>query len=467
MNTVDFLFVYEVKARELESICLLGAYLRKRGYSVAYINSWESLMHPPRKYVAKVLVLSACYDDGTYAYFAGHALKFDKAVNLQWEQVLCNLYLHSQLPTSWDFSGIALHTRHVCWGERERERLISCFGVDALCTKTLGYLPLDFYRPELHSLLIRRETLFKQYGLDPAKRTLLFVSSFSTVGLPKEYLAIGNADDTNMLCDISARSQADLLEWFRKILEKHPELQILYRYHPTEANNPDIKAMADTFPGFFALNKEGIRHWIWACDAVYNWTSTSMVEMYMSGKPTFVLRPIPLPERLDMPIFSVCDCIDSYEDFEASAFSERVTFPIPEENLLQYYDIQPTPSYIRIGDWLIATLQDPTYRSPPVERTIFDPEIPPLQKMGERIKDSAPFRKVAQAIITRNPDSRLSQKLKRIERATDIRLQKHKEEQAFRERVSAYGEEKYRQNRASHQEIEEMLERFTNAIGGK
>ena len=34
MRDVDFLFVYEVKNREMDSICLVGAYLEEKGYKL-------------------------------------------------------------------------------------------------------------------------------------------------------------------------------------------------------------------------------------------------------------------------------------------------------------------------------------------------------------------------------------------------------------------------------------------------
>ena len=57
----DILFTYEVRNRELDSICLLGAYLEKKGYRVGYINTWDSMYHWTPEYRAKVIVVPACY----------------------------------------------------------------------------------------------------------------------------------------------------------------------------------------------------------------------------------------------------------------------------------------------------------------------------------------------------------------------------------------------------------------------
>ena len=45
MREVDFLFVYEVRNREMDAVCLVGAYLEEKGYRVGYINTWDRLYH--------------------------------------------------------------------------------------------------------------------------------------------------------------------------------------------------------------------------------------------------------------------------------------------------------------------------------------------------------------------------------------------------------------------------------------
>ena len=53
-NYVDFLFVYEIKAREVENDALIAYELRKRGYSCAFVNTWKSLEKLlPKKIISK------------------------------------------------------------------------------------------------------------------------------------------------------------------------------------------------------------------------------------------------------------------------------------------------------------------------------------------------------------------------------------------------------------------------------
>ena len=45
MRKYDFLFLYEVKNRELESLCLLKYELERRGYSVAIVQVLICIEH--------------------------------------------------------------------------------------------------------------------------------------------------------------------------------------------------------------------------------------------------------------------------------------------------------------------------------------------------------------------------------------------------------------------------------------
>ena len=84
----DFLFIYESKVRELESVCLIGQELEKRGYSVALLCWWEPLTNEsfvPVK--TKVLLAHAAYNDHSLMNELSYVDGMTKVINLQWEQI--------------------------------------------------------------------------------------------------------------------------------------------------------------------------------------------------------------------------------------------------------------------------------------------------------------------------------------------------------------------------------------------
>ena len=364
---VDFLFIYETRNREIDSICLLGAYLEEKGYRVGYINTWDSMYHRHPEYRTGTALLSACYGDGEYAFFTGHALKFEKVVNLQWEQVIMNGVAFSKGKTDWDYSGEALRTRHVSWGENNRDYLHDKFGIDYAMTRVCGYLPLDFYREELRGATAERDALFSRFGLDPKRKTLLFISSFAEAGKPVSEAAVVDDDEQESRENILLQetSQQILLDWFRQLIRDEEGIQVVYRPHPAEANNPAVLRCAREVPDFHVIQQESIRNLIMNCDILCNWQSTSMIELYTAGKKALILRPKEIPFKRAMPIFEEghFTAVKTYGELLAGVREEHPAFPVEEDRLLRFYSVTDRPAYERVGQYLIDTLQDPDYRS--------------------------------------------------------------------------------------------------------
>ena len=368
VKEVDFLFVYEVRNRELDSICLLGAWLEKKGYRVAYVNSWDNLYNFRPEYRTKVAVIPACYTSGAYTFFTGQqALSFEKAVDLQWEQVLVNMVTQSTVQTGWDFRGEALETRHVSWGENNRDYVHGRYGMGLDKLRVCGYLPLDFYREELRAATADRAELFTRYSLDPEKKTVLFISSFAEAGKPESELELLDGDRNELMENIrlQEKSQETILAWFRKLAKEDGSLQIVYRPHPAEANKPEFAESTKGLPNFHVIGGESIRNWILNCDILCNWQSTSMIELYAAGKPTLILRPAEIPFRLAIPIFEEghYTAVRTYEELAEGIRAERADFPIEKDLLLRFYSITDRPAYERVGQYLIETMEDDGYHS--------------------------------------------------------------------------------------------------------
>lgn len=383
MRDVDFLFVYDVKNREFENISLLGAELERRGYKVGFQSFWHSYTHRfYTKYRTKVAVLATCYKDTVYRTFTGFVSAFDKVVNLQWEQVPPNNVLEGETPeqwanADWNSSGVLQHNvRYVSWGEQNRKRLLNVVGVEPANVTVTGYVTLDFYRWPLNNMLISRDKLFARYGLDPKKRTALFISSFVFAKMPK--LNSVSPLMTDQAIDIfrtaSIDSQSAFLTWAKQLLAEPDaeNVQIIYRPHPSEMKNPELQAMQRTTRGFFCIPDEAIKHWLNACDVIYNWNSTSAIEAYFSGKPTFVIRPVFMPRSSAMPIFNNCSFVRTFEEFRQTLYygddpQVQAQYSMDINLLNEWYSVGETPAYIRVCDMLEQTIKDDGFHSPVLE----------------------------------------------------------------------------------------------------
>lgn len=458
---VDFVFEYEVKPRELNNLCLVAAYLKNKGYSVAFVNSWESLYHKPRAYCATVAIISACYNDGTYDFFTGLIASYKKVVNMQWEQVAANGYYQKRDDKAYVYQGAGVHTRHVCWGEKEKNWLMASFGVEEDCLKVVGYLPLDFYRDELRPLMPSREQIFKQYGLDPSKKTLLFVSSFVAIDLP-ETEGHGNETMFTVNAQISYKSQKILLSWFEQLVQEDPDVQIIYRYHPAERNSRTVQNLVASNKNIYAIAELPISNWIMACDKIYNWCSTSMVEMMISGKDTYLCRPVSVPQIIDYSYFQNAHTITSYEEFvQTVRETQMASFPVEPQQVMQWYDIQAAPAYQRLGDWLIETYYEKKYISRVSNNNV---HLFAAKKKAKRIiKRAIVYTKMAELCIAHLDENALTKRLKRIQ--ADI-LVEDAHRQAVREK-DGYIQSKYRLNSAAEEEINKTIEQYQKLIAQK
>jgi len=163
---LDYLFVYEHKARELESVCLLKAALELRGYSCEIIQlhnfSFKTLnfryFNKP-----KVIIVFALYNNKS---FVGHVIDFvgysKKVVNLQWEQIISDKYIKLGLHNP---KGLAALATHICWGENSFKRLINNGVKNAVIA---GAIHLDFLRNDFRDFYKTREELCDEFNIDGA-----------------------------------------------------------------------------------------------------------------------------------------------------------------------------------------------------------------------------------------------------------------------------------------------------------
>ena len=365
MKKVDFLFIYEVRNRELENICLLAAELEKRGYTTAFVNSWYASSNVIPDYEAEVVVVSACYSSNTYTFFTKFVTSFKKVVNMQWEQILHNGYVESPGTTSWDFWGESLKTRHVCWGENTKNRLMAKFGVPEEFLRVCGCIPLDFYRSEFRGRFIPREKLFRDNGLDTEKTTMLFISSFSFTSLPLNTRPKSSVDFSDVHAKSVVDSQKEIAAWMEKACREYPDIQFIYRAHPAEAQAEFLLNLERENKNFFCLSKEPIKHWIMACDKIYNWTSTAAAEVYVSGKQSFVVEPVPLDHRVTYRLFENIDSIKDYDSFKASLELplDAKAQPVDDALMNECYNQTDVPNYKRVADMMVETFHSTTYKS--------------------------------------------------------------------------------------------------------
>lgn len=349
---LDFLILYEHKVRELDNICLLKSELEKRGYSVEFhqIDALKRLKFflakKPKVVLGTALANNKRIND--YVYSTVGSIK--KIVNLQLEQVISPKWESTNvfIPT-----GDGLKITHICWGKESYERLIK-YGVRnaVIC----GAIQTDFFRNEFFDYYSEKEEIFTEFNLDDKKRTVLYISSFSPTTMTEEeydyYEKLGGVklDD---LRNAFMESKVETISWIEIFLRQYPNIVFIYRPHPNEREDLKLKTLEEEYSNFRVISNLSVKQWIKIVDKVYTWISTSIVEAYFASVHCEIIRPIGVPEYIDIPFYKNSRQIRTLEDFLASANVDSNINPLNEEEIWHRYDYNYNkPSFKRICDLL-------------------------------------------------------------------------------------------------------------------
>ena len=358
---LDFLILYEHTVREYESDLLLKLELERRGYT-AEIRQLLDEKQPRlfRKDKPKVLVASCMYDnEGINSHVYNNVGRCDKIVNLHWEQMLSD----TQEQGDWfNMSGNAKRCVQTCWGKRTAARL-QAHGMAARNTPVTGAVMMDFLRPEFNGYFKTKDALCREFGLDPAKQLHLYISSFGYASMSEaevdELSKMAGTDFTGF-AKTNRVSMAQTLSWFERYLAAHPEVELVYRRHPSEWNSPALEALAQKCPNFHVIFADSVKQWIVAADTISIWMSTAIAEVAMAGKTCHILRPVPIEHEYDPVIYKGADFITDYDAFVAAMAAPQPPFPIQKEVIEGYFDPGDTPAYRRMADLL-----EDVYKNPP------------------------------------------------------------------------------------------------------
>lgn len=358
---LDFLILYEHTVREYESDLLLKLELERRGYQVEI----RQLLDPKYRRLfgqdkPEVLVASCMYDnEAINSHVYNNIGRCDKIVNLHWEQMLSD----TQEEGDWfNMNGNAKRCIQTCWGKRTAARL-QAHGMDPKNTPVTGAVMMDFLRPEFKGYFKDKAALCREFGLDPDKKLHLYISSFGYASMSEEEVAelsrMAGTDFTGFAAT-NRISMDQTLRWFDTYLGDHPEVELVYRRHPSEWNSPALEELTRKRPNFHVIFADSVKQWIVAADSISIWMSTAIAEVYMAGKSCHILRPVPIEHEYDPVIYKGARYVTSYEEFCTAMAQSDPPFPIRREVIEGYFDPSPRPAYLRMADLL-----EQVYREPP------------------------------------------------------------------------------------------------------
>jgi surface carbohydrate biosynthesis protein len=353
-------------------MCLVKNELERRGYVVGITTTYDEqrMRFMDRRWPTVVLTPALYGESNLFAFVYWIAGACRKVVNIQWEQALTNQD-ESDPSFFQNPKGAARHAVHLCWGEQPRQRLVRA-GVPDHKAVTVGPPQMDALRPDMRAMHKSREQLAALTGLDSEREWIVFTSSFSFVNMTQEEFETELKSIGPSLRDfvqVSVASQKAILDWFVQASRAFPEKIFIYRPHPSESAAPWLEALADAHENFRVIGDFSVRQWFVCADRVFTWYSTSAAEAHFAGKACAVLRPVPIPEPLDVSIFRGAKMIERVDQFLDSLAGRDSSFTLDSQLLAQYFDVDPKrPSYQKICDLLEDVLRTNRYDMPPISR---------------------------------------------------------------------------------------------------
>lgn len=366
MRQLDFLFVYEHKVRELENLCLIKYELDRRGYKteIRYIEDAENELAVKPFIYTKVLLVMACYDNHALAWQIKNYVKFDKVIDMQWENIVYPKDEEREGAFK-NYKEIGKVVPHVSWGQQNVKRLLEAAHLDKKMVKLTGHVGMDFLREPLCRYYLSREELFQKYDLPIGSKAIFFASPYYGDSLSQEYIddmcaRFGEnwTDYYKFMCD----SQHIVLKWFEKICAENPDILVIFRPHP---GHPSLMAqkIAERCSNFRIIAGESVKQWIVTCDKVYTGNSSVIVEAFFARKMCQLLFPLPVTEGFELKLISGSRMLTDYEQLRQSILAKAEEFPTPQSNIEEIYLIDwNTPSYIKFADMAEEVLKDDSYK---------------------------------------------------------------------------------------------------------
>ena len=253
----------------------------------------------------------ACYDNTTIEWHTKKYVKFDKIIDLQWENIVFPMDEKNKKAYK-NYSGVAKDVVRVSWGEMNRKRMLEVAKMDPKKVKLIGHVGMDFLREQLRGYYLTKEEVLKDYDIPADKKIFLFVSPYFSDHHTEAYLTemCGRFGEgwRYYYQDCMLPSKKIILDWMSMICEEREDIVFVYRPHPGEESE-QADAMTRKYSNFKMIGDKSVKQWILISDKVYTGNSSTFVEAFLGRKMCYLLFPIPVPEDYELAFFREADKI--------------------------------------------------------------------------------------------------------------------------------------------------------------
>ena len=302
MTYVDIIYFFEHAARELDVACLFK-YYAERDYGVSVeLCQWPCRgTYALKNFVPKMVILPFCYQEMSHNFCL---LEWRDAIyfNLSWEELFYPGNATAKTPRN-DFA--TKHVLHHAWSNEYAE-FLKGNGVPENHIYINGNPTYALYQEPYRHYYMGREQLADKFGLDAHKKWIFFPENYNWAFysdyMLERFIQSGQSpEQVAAMKNFCSQSFEAVVEWCSSIVEQEG-VELILRPRPATHIEDFSKAVAATLGnvpnGIHILQDQTVREWILASDMIVSSHSTSLIEAAISGKPTFMLQPYPLPADL-------------------------------------------------------------------------------------------------------------------------------------------------------------------------
>ena len=147
-------------------------------------------------------------------------------------------------------------------------------------------------------------------------------------------------------------AQDKTLDIIETYLLSHSNEAVIYRPHPGELIVDKLKSLDYQYQNFYIISDYSIQQWIQISDVVISWISTSISEVYFSGKKCVILQPTDAKSWDDV-LYKTARISRTYEHLINEIENNQLSFPIDEQTIIDNYGSKEDGfAYLKIVDLL-------------------------------------------------------------------------------------------------------------------
>jgi surface carbohydrate biosynthesis protein len=319
MQEVDIVYLYEKAVRELDVACAIKHQAWQRhGLRVEIVQQNYGYARAFAEFCPRVVVLPFCYQERSNNFIF---TEWRKAAffNLTWEQLF---YPGNQAAKTPRGEFAVKHVIHHAWSDFYAD-LLRRQGVPQPHIFVNGNPAYALYDEPYRRYFKQRDGLASEYGLDPAKPWVFFPENYNWAfyddAMLQQMVRDGQpAEQVSAMRDFSRQSFEAVIRWCAALADR-PGLELIVRPRPATVLQDFVERVrqiiSSTPSRMHIIQKETVREWIIASDAVVSSYSTSLIEASIAGKPIYMLEPYPIPASLQVEWHALVPRLKTQADF--------------------------------------------------------------------------------------------------------------------------------------------------------